>query len=412
MLVSNRTHRAVLSISIPNSKVTLAWPIDRVQSLPRAEIRDFAERPAAGSASSGNNSKVVYTEDDQKRLFAPQDESQQAEEAASKDDIRNSSVFSADAVTIDDQGSVPQHGLLGMICSDYPTTPGVLPDNRLFQNTNFPFSTFVCGLQGSGKSHTLSCMLGKSILAGLVETRRADASAENCLIQSPMLGNLQKRLSALVVHYSEYTSNLSFRPCEAAFLAYPGQDFPGHPSAGPVRVLVAASNYRSLRAAYAQIPGIVVTPFKLRPHDLNVEAIMALMAVDQTEKQPLYIGQVTMILREMSAASSGGFDYLQFKRRLLSANLNKAQLGPLHQRLQLLESFLTLDPSANEKIFENGGLTVIDLSCPFIDANMACVLFNIGIGLYLGSSVDGGKVIAVDEAHKVCPHLYSSFAAT
>ena len=353
---------------------------------------------------------MVYTEDDQKRLFASPDESQQIEAVASEDDIKNATVFSADAVTVDDPSSVPQHGLLGMICPDYLTTPGVQVDNRLFQNTNFPFSTFVCGLQGSGKSHTLSCMLGRSILAWLVETLSAYASAENCLIQSPMLGNLQKRLSALVVHYSEYTSNLSFRPCEAAFLAYPGQEFPGHPSAGPVRVLVAASNYRSLRAAYAQIPGVIVMPFKLRPQDLNVSSILALMAVDQTAKPPLYINQVTMILREMSAASPGGFDYLQFKRRLLLAKLHKDQLGPLHQRLQLLESFLTLDPSANENIFENGGVTVVDLSCPFVDANMACVLFNIGIGLYLGSSIDGGKVIAVDEAHKVCLYLFSSFA--
>jgi signal recognition particle GTPase len=32
---------------------------------------------------------------------------------------------------------------------------------KLFQNTNVPFATFVCGVQGSGKSHTTACMLGK-----------------------------------------------------------------------------------------------------------------------------------------------------------------------------------------------------------------------------------------------------------
>jgi hypothetical protein len=35
-------------------------------------------------------------------------------------------------------------------------------DPRLFLNGNAPWSAFICGLQGSGKSHTLSCMLGLS----------------------------------------------------------------------------------------------------------------------------------------------------------------------------------------------------------------------------------------------------------
>ena len=43
--------------------------------------------------------------------------------------------------------------------------PAESPENaRVFLNTNTPWSAFVCGLQGSGKSHTLSCLIGKSIL--------------------------------------------------------------------------------------------------------------------------------------------------------------------------------------------------------------------------------------------------------
>lgn len=33
-------------------------------------------------------------------------------------------------------------------------------DPRVFLNGNAPWSAFICGLQGSGKSHTLACMLG------------------------------------------------------------------------------------------------------------------------------------------------------------------------------------------------------------------------------------------------------------
>lgn len=231
--------------------------------------------------------------------------------------------------------------------------------------------------------------------------RSADNFLENCLIQTPMLGNLQRQLSALVFHFSQYTSHVSFRPCEAAFLACPSRQFPSHPCVAPVNVLVAPSNYQNLKAFYAQIPSVNVQPFRLRPRDLNVSSMLTLMAVDQSQPAPLYIGQITKILREMASTSPQGFDYTDFKRRLQGCKLSRAQQGPLQQRLELLESFLTLDESVPSWNFEGGGATVIDLSCPFVDANMACVLFNIGIGLYLESGLTTGKIIAIDEAHKV-----------
>jgi len=47
-------------------------------------------------------------------------------------------------------------------------------------------------------------------------------------------------------------------------------------------------------------------------------------------------------------------------------------------------------------------LTIVDLSCPFVDSGSACVLFNICIGQFLSATKAEavGKVIAVDEAHK------------
>lgn len=125
------------------------------------------------------------------------------------------------------------------------------------------------------------------------------------------------------------------------------------------------------------------------------------MSVDQSQSAPLYIGQVTKILREMAPSFSNGFDYARFKRRLLESKLSKAQKGPLEQRLELLESFLVLNDSTPSWHFESASATIIDLSCPFVDANMACMLFNIGLTLYLESGLNTGKVLAVDEAHKV-----------
>ncbi|KAI9686251.1 MAG: hypothetical protein M1822_003907 [Bathelium mastoideum] len=41
----------------------------------------------------------------------------------------------------------------------------------------------------------------------------------------------------------------------------------------------------------------------------------------------------------------------------------------------------------------------MDMSCPFVDANTACVLFSIGLQNYLRSRASG-KLIVLDEAHK------------
>ncbi len=62
----------------------------------------------------------------------------------------------------------PQHALLGLLDPEESITLQAedTQDSRLFMNTNVPFSTFICGVQGSGKSHTLACLLGNSPKSG------------------------------------------------------------------------------------------------------------------------------------------------------------------------------------------------------------------------------------------------------
>lgn len=169
-----------------------------------------------------------------------------------------------------------------------------------------------------------------------------------------------------------------------------------------VNVLVSPSNYLYLRPLYEQIPGVTVQPFKLRPRDLNIGTMLTLMSVDQTQVAPLYMGQVTKVLREMASQSSGNFHYPDFRCRLDKVDLDRKQREFLNQRLDLLESFLDLEDSTASPAFEAGGVTIIDLSCPFVDANLACILFKVGMDMYLESGSTTGKAIAVDEAHKVC----------
>lgn len=234
----------------------------------------------------------------------------------------------------------------------------------------------------------------------------ANARLENSLIKNPILGSLQRPLSALIFHFGQYTSRLSFRPCEAAFLSYPHPHFRDCQGVSSVNILVAPSNYHSLSTSYSQIPGVRVRPFKLQSKDLNISSMLALMSVDQTQATPLYMGQIIRILRGIAAMSAEDFNYNAFKAALESCHFSKMQRNPLQQRLELLESFLDLGDSAADHKFEAGSITIIDLSCPFVDANTACVLFNIYMGIYLESDPTVGKMIVIDEAHKVCFRCY------
>jgi hypothetical protein len=90
-------------------------------------------------------------------------------------------------------------------------------------------------------------------------------------------------------------------------------------------------------------------------------------------------------------------------------SFNPAQLAGLQQRLALLNSFMSKRHPGLKKPkprFSAGQLTIIDLSDPFIDPSSACSLFEIIIRLFVRSDVGTGKVLVVDEAHKVC-HLLS-----
>jgi hypothetical protein len=64
-------------------------------------------------------------------------------------------LFSAQICGEDLTKAPPQFSLLGRYLSKDADDP------RIMLNTNIPFSTFVCGVQGSGKSHTTSCIIGK-----------------------------------------------------------------------------------------------------------------------------------------------------------------------------------------------------------------------------------------------------------
>ncbi|KAK2742686.1 hypothetical protein FQN57_005141 [Myotisia sp. PD_48] len=189
-------------------------------------------------------------------------------------------------------------------------------DPRLLFNVTAPSSTFICGSQGSGKSHTLSCML------------------ENCLIPSKA-GHLPNPLTGVVFHYDAFISDTAGSPCEAAFLS-------SHADA-KVRVLCSPTNIRSMKGTYSRFD-IDVEPLQIDQNDLNTKRMMDLMAVGQNDGSiPLYMQSVKRILREMRILQQQAgtrFDYKDFKQRIMDIGLTPMQLEPLKQRLDILESFM------------------------------------------------------------------------
>lgn len=142
-----------------------------------------------------------------------------------------------------------------------------------------------------------------------------------------------------------------------------------------------------------------------------------------------------------------GLNYKDFKKRVKLENFNDGQTAMLNTRLQLLESFMYLpetttsastsqikpdytdtkkgrakmsqwhekdDERERAKIarkgiwsFQPGSLTIVDLSCPFVDESAACAMFNICLALFLEDRGASERVVALDEAHKVRenPHI-------
>ena len=261
-------------------------------------------------------------------------------------------------------------------------------------NVNMPWSAFICGSQGAGKSHTLCCLL------------------ENALVPNHEAGVLPSPLAGLVMHYDSYSSQSTTQLCEAAYLCSSGI---------PVNILVSPSNIWAMKRLYNNLPGLPpgsprpkVLPLYLEENQLDVARILKLMAVDPTsEKTPLYMEIVMSIVRQM-AMEGEQFTYTGFRERLAKAKWLSGQKAPLDLRLQLLDTFMepshlttsTRPAKSKENIwaFEPGSLTIVDLSDPFISSDEACTIFAISLSLFLEQRNKCGRIVAMDEAHKVRYH--------
>ncbi|OCK78730.1 hypothetical protein K432DRAFT_435802 [Lepidopterella palustris CBS 459.81] len=294
--------------------------------------------------------------------------------------IERTPLFSWEAKQIA-QEILPQYGYLG---------EGNLPGPTILLNTNTPWSAFICGSQGSGKSHTLSCML------------------ENCLSASPKIGKLPTPLTGIVFHYDPRSTA---QVCEAAYLC--SADI-------RVKVLLSPGSHERLEAAYRNLPkadmNLEVHTLRLKSHHLNLSRMKSLMALaDKESAPPLYAEMINNFLRQMNVARKP-FVFEKFRRDVNNLDLLGNQKQTMNQRLELLEYLMEKPPTpmrngettANRvDVLKNdpGTLTIVDLNDPYIDASYACMLFDICLDIFLeinkcdGQNEKGGRVVALDEAH-------------
>ncbi|TGO33330.1 hypothetical protein BHYA_0252g00110 [Botrytis hyacinthi] len=300
---------------------------------------------------------------------------------------RDNQQYTTPVFTASLRNQIEQHGLIAghssiLINSDDRKDP------RLFYNIAAPFSTFICGSQGSGKSHTLSCLL------------------ENCLANSSA-SKVKKPLSALLFHYDAFIGDVKGTPCEAAYLA-------SNPDI-KVRVLCPPTNFRTIQRTYSGIKGIKIQELCIDETDLTTQRMLSLMAVKTSEEMPLYLHTITRVLRVLRIAhqiNGKPFHYGEFKKHLEDLRLTTGQEGPLKQRLDTLESFMPIEQrtakssaplkrgKGTDWSIKAGELTIVDLSCPCVTVEAASSLFNMCLSLFLEEKSNIGKVVALDEAHK------------
>ncbi|KAG9048457.1 hypothetical protein FS837_012831 [Tulasnella sp. UAMH 9824] len=288
-------------------------------------------------------------------------------------------LITRDAFTFGDglANAVPQYGVLGSIVSVHAQgMVEVHNDDRIYLNTNAPFSAVVCGVQGSGKSHTVGVLLESMLIAN-----------------DSRLGVLPKPLSALVLHFGE--SGGGAQPCEAAYQCVSTDPTVRSPA---ITVYVSPTQYNTMKRLYQSIfqNRIQVLPLKINHAELDAKSILSMMSVSTNKEPPLYVQLILNILRELGET----FTYTRFKLKLeeRAKTFNPAQKAMCDQRLSLLESFL--EHNSAKARFKAGEVTIVDLTDPFIDAAGACSLFEIITRLFIRADVGTGKVLVVDEAHK------------
>ncbi|KAH7101553.1 hypothetical protein BKA62DRAFT_703329 [Auriculariales sp. MPI-PUGE-AT-0066] len=273
--------------------------------------------------------------------------------------------------------TAPLLGLLGM--------SGDNDSELVYVNSNTPSSGVVCGVQGSGKSHTVSCIL------------------ENALLVDDRLATSQNHLQDFF-HFDEEDGD---RACEAAYLGTSLDDSDNGGHGRRITVLASAINIANRQRTYGSLKNVNVQPLLLGEADITAHRLLALMgwSEENADKLPLYMHTILQIVREMGAEA---FSYSDFKERVAAEKFDKKQSLMLGHRLRILDGFVSPKSRAIKSYFAPGEMVLVDLTDPFLDGAMASILFDIVLSSFMGWKSSSGKIVVLDEAHKYLTNNESS----
>jgi hypothetical protein len=257
-------------------------------------------------------------------------------------------------------------------------------------NTGAPFCVLMVGVQGSGKSHSVGCVI------------------ESCLLPCEPAVRLRRPHCALVLHYDKGESSV----CEAVGLVCPRAGFPA-PSALPrerLLVLVSPSFYLQRRAFYRGL-GVAVRPLLFSWAQLDASTLRMLMGLGAADGQLYVTGGVFELLKRYQRR--GGMPELPAFERELKARLTLAGQAPaLEQRMRLLKSML-LEAPENEAlrcecgatdlraIVAPGTLIVADMTDPLLTPQDANAIFQVLVEQFRAVPASRcARLLVADEAHK------------
>ena len=164
-------------------------------------------------------------------------------------------------------------------------------------------------------------------------------------------------------------------------------------------MLAAETHVNVLRTKYAKINGVTVQPFKFHMDDLNPSRLVALLADEPGQPSGLPVEALVRALEvslDQGPFSVGAF--LQVLSEKADELLTPSERTTLDRRLVRLGRWVNQDRSL-KTYFQPGQLIVIDVSSVIIQPGFVNALLAAAVSTFL--EVQGRKVIAVDNAHKV-----------
>ena len=286
------------------------------------------------------------------------------------------------SISCESKVSFQEYGLIGKLA--HPS------DRNVYLNVHEPISIIAVGLQGAGKSHTLSCVM------------------ESCLIPVRSITRLTQAMTTLVLHYDANPTSV----CEATGLIEPSLTFPWPNNySGPrnvhredMMVLVSPSFYKQRKAFYGDY--CIVQPLLLRWSSMTADHIKRIMRIEDDDNQ-LYVAGLLDLLRKYQRNAKVP-EFNRFVVEVKEVCNLKGQGGPLDQRLRLLSSIIKESKENSDlegvDIYEAcqpGRLIVADLTDPLLSSSEVNGIFQILVEQFRATpTCVGGKLLVVDEAHK------------